>query len=154
MDLAITFNRELQVFDLALDGSDLATEDTLASTVLASLLCDRLVEDYEVPPGEDRRGWWADAYADIPHKTGSRLWLLVRNKQLPSIVKRCEQYCQEALAWMVTDKLCAAVTVTAFAVPGSALVAMIKLDLPSGSRNFRFEFDELQQLWRLAGEMN
>jgi phage gp46-like protein len=154
MDLALTFNPELQAVDLALDGADLATEDTLASSVLASLLCDRLVEGYEVPPGADRRGWWADAYAETPHKTGSRLWLLERNKQLPSIVKRCEQYCQEALAWMVTDRLCAAVTITAFAVPGSALVAMIKLDLPSGSRNFRFEFDEARQLWRLAGEQS
>jgi phage gp46-like protein len=151
MDLALAFNPELQVFDLASDGADLATDDTLASIALASLLCDRLVEKYEVPPGADCRGWWADVYADIPHKTGSRLWLLERNKQLPSIVKRCEQYCQEALAWMVTDELCKAVRVTVFAV-AAMLVAMIKLDLPSGSRNFRFEFDEVRQIWRLAGE--
>ena len=152
MDLALTYNPTLQAFDLALDGTDLATEQTLASAVLASLFCDRLAQAYEVASGEDRRGWWADAYAAIPHLTGSRLWLLERNKRLPGIVKRCEQYCQEALAWLVTDGLCTTVVVTAFGMQGF-LAAIVKLELASSSRKFRFEFDEATQVWRFAGEV-
>ena len=153
MDLALTYNPALLAFDIALDGADLATEDTLASAMLASLFCDRQVEPYEVAEGEDRRGWWADTYAGIPFKTGSRLWLLERNKRLPSIVKRCEQYCQEALAWLVTDELAQAVTVTVFSAKQGWLVAIIKLELAQGSRKYRFEFDEARQVWTLAGEV-
>lgn len=152
MDLALTYNTTSQAFDLARNGTDLATEQTLASVVLASLFCDREAQSYEVAAGEDRRGWWADAYASIPHQTGSRLWLLERNKRLPAIVKRAEQYCQEALAWMVTDGLCTAVVVTAFGMEGF-LAAIVRLELANGSRKFRFEFDEATQVWRLAGEV-
>jgi phage gp46-like protein len=153
MDLALTYNPALQAFDIALDGTDLAFERTLASAILTSLFCDRQVEPYEVDAGEDRRGWWADAYAAVPFKTGSRLWLLERCKRLPSNVKRCEQYCQEALDWLVRDGLAQAVTVTAFAAKEGWLAAIIKVDLPQGSRKYRFEFDESRQIWTLAGEV-
>lgn len=152
MDLALTFNPALQAFDLAVAGADLAPDLTLASSVLMSLLCDRIAEPYEVPAGQDRRGWWADVYSDSNHLTGSRLWLLEREKQLASVVQRCKQYCEEALAWMVEDGLVSALSVTVFMPRSAWLVAMIKLELNGTSRNFRFEFDEATQVWRLAGE--
>jgi phage gp46-like protein len=152
MDLALTYDPTTQVFDLSQEGSDLATDDTLASAVLMSLFCDRLAEDYEVGSGEDRRGWWADTFADVPHKTGSRLWLLERNKQLPSIVQRAKLYCEEALAWLVEDKLCTAVVVTAFAAAPGYLSAIVKLELNGQSRSLRIEFDQTRQLWALSGE--
>lgn len=152
MDLALIYNSQLQSFDLALAGPDLASEDTLASAVLTSLLCDRLAESYEISAGQDRRGWWADVYAEANHKTGSRLWLLEREKQLPSVVKRCQQYCEEALQWLIEDGLASAITVTVFVPRSGWLVAMIKFEVSGQARNYRFEFDEARQVWRLAGE--
>lgn len=152
MDLALIYNPTLQAFDLTLAGTDLAFDDTLASAVLVSLLCDRLAATYEVKPGEDRRGWWADAYADNQHQTGSRLWLLEREKQLPSVVLRCKQYVEEALEWCLEDGLASAITVTVFAPRMGWLVAMIKFEINGGARTYRFEFDQARQLWRLAGE--
>jgi phage gp46-like protein len=152
MDLALIYNPTLQAFDLALTGADLASEDTLASAVLASLLSDRIAEIYEVPAGADRRGWWADAYADNNHKTGSRLWLLEREKQLPGVVLRCKQYCEEALQWFIDDELAKAIIVTVFAPRPGMLAALIKFEINEGVRNYRFEFNDVTQVWRLAGE--
>jgi phage gp46-like protein len=152
MDLALTYDPKLQAFDLALDGTDLAGDDTLASAVLVSLLSDRLAETHEVAPGQDRLGWWADSYADNQHKTGSRLWLLDREKQLPSVVQRCKRYCDEALAWFITDGLASSIVVTVFTPRMGWLVAMIKFIINGQARNYRFEFDQSTQVWRLAGE--
>lgn len=152
MDLAISYNPVLQCFDLALQGTDLATDDTLASAVLVSLLTDRLAADYEVEPGQDRRGWWADAYADNNHKTGSRLWLLERQKQLPAVLKQCQQFCEEALGWMVEDGLAKAITVTVFVPRTGWLVAIISLQINAQARTLRFAFDQSTQTWRLQGE--
>lgn len=152
MDLALTYNPAIQAFDLSLAGTDLAGDDTLASAVLVSLLADRLAEPYEVEAGQDRRGWWADTFADNGHKTGSRLWLLEREKQLPAVVVRCKQYCEEALAWLIEDGLASAITVTVFTPRMGWLVAMIAFQVNGQSRRFRFEFDQAKQLWRLAGE--
>jgi phage gp46-like protein len=152
MDLALIYNPQLQAFDIAVDGADLAAEDTLASAVLVSLLCDRLAATYEVGAGEDRRGWWADAFADDAHLTGSRLWLLEREKQLPAVVKRCQQYCEEALQWMIDDELASAISVTAFIPRMGWLAAIIKFYVNGQARVYRFEFDQERQVWRLAGE--
>lgn len=152
MDLALIYNPTLQAFDLALSGADLASEDTLASAVLTSLLCDRLAKAYEVTTGVDRRGWWADAYANNNHKTGSRLWLLEREKQLPGVVHRCKQYCEEALQWFIEDGFAKAVTVTVFVPRVGWMAAMIKFEINNGDRNYRFEFNDATQVWRLAGE--
>lgn len=156
MDLALVYNPSLQAFDLGVKGADIASDETLASAVLVSLLADRLAEVHEVNPGQDRRGWWADTYAqnaaDNGHKTGSRLWLLDREKQLPSVVQRCKRYCEEALAWCIEDGLASSVLVTVFTPRMGWLVAIIKFVINGLDRNYRFEFDQSTQVWRLAGE--
>lgn len=153
MDLALIYDPNTYEFDLAVDGPDLAAEDSLVSAVMVSLFCDRLAQTYEVGQGEDRRGWWADSLTDGQQLTGSRLWLLERSKQLISVVKLAEQYCQEALAWMVEDGIVSAVNVTAFAMRPGVLAALIHFTLNGTSRRFRFEFDQERQIWRFTDEV-
>ena len=153
MDIALVYDPQQKAFDMALAGADLAVDKTFASPTLVSLMCDRLAEAYEVRQGEDRRGWWADAFAANNHKTGSRMWLLEREKQLPSVLVRCKQYCEEALQWFVEDGLVDKVTVATFSPRMGWLVAMIKMELNGQSRTFRFEFDQASQQWQLAGEV-
>lgn len=153
MDLALSYNPNLQAFDLSLQSADMAAEDTLASVVMVSLLTDRLARPYEVPQGQDPRGWWADSFnADRTHLTGSRLWLLAREKQVPGTLLRCKQYCEEALEWLILDGLVSAIGVTVFALRAGWLVAMIRLSVNNNFRNYRFEFDAARQVWRLVGE--
>lgn len=153
MDLALVYDPQLQAFDLAIRDGDLLGDDTLASAVLASLMADRLVEAYEVKPREDRRGWWGDAFAQIAgDKTGSRLWLLEREKQLAGVVQDCKHYCEEALQWAIDDGIATAVTATVFVPRSGWLVAMIRFELNGASRTFRFEFDQARQVWHLQGE--
>lgn len=153
MDLALIYNPTTTEFDLALNGPDLANEDTLVSAMLVSLFCDRLVQPYEVGAGEDRRGWWADSLSDDQQLTGSRLWLLERSKQLINVIKQAEQFCEEALDWMREDGIVSNLTVTAFAMRPGVLAALIHFTLDGVSRRFRFEFDQERQIWRFTDEV-
>ena len=103
------------VADFDILNADLATDDGLQTALLISLFSDRLANaDDVLPAGSDRRGWWGDAYADVPGDLiGSRLWLLDRAKQVPATLVAAEAYAQEALAWMIEDVVAASVTCTA-----------------------------------------
>ena len=103
-------------YDIQLAGHDLAAENGLRTAVLVSLFSDRLATaDDAIPDGTDnRRGWWADAWPEIPDDlTGSRLWLLAREKQTAETAERAREYAAEALQWMVDDGVARAVDVTA-----------------------------------------
>lgn len=102
--------------DYALDGLGLAEDDGLETAVILSLFTDRRANaDDIIPDGSiDRRGWWADQFADINNdQFGSRLWLLSREKQLSAVLTRAKQYADEALKWMVDDGVAESVEVVA-----------------------------------------
>lgn len=153
MDFSLSFDPESGLLDMSLAGADFAGDDTLVTAVLLSLCADRLVLAHEVRPGEDRRGWWADAYAASPQdKFGCRWWLLAREKQLQSSVQRARDYALEALKWMQEDGLVTSVGVTAFVPRMGWLVLLITLSLNGVDRRYRFEWNASVQAWRLADE--
>lgn len=116
-DLALTWSNELGCADISrveYDG-DLETDGGLETAVLLSLFTDRRAEPDDKPPSgddTDRRGWWADEFAE---KTGdlfgSRLWLLDRSTLTSETVLRAEEYVREALAWMLEDRIVASLDV-------------------------------------------
>lgn len=162
MDIALQHSPGLGALDVIVDASagDLVREETLATAVTLSLLCDRTAQPHEVPAGGDRRGWWADAFAAInrtdaasgPDAFGSRLWLLMREKQTPETQQRLRAYVREALQWLVDDALALSVDVTVFVPRIGWYVADVELQLRADNRRFRFEWNGEAQLWRLAGE--
>ena len=92
---------------------------------------------------DDRRGWWADAYPAIAEdRIGSRLWLLSREKQLPSVLARAREYAEEALAWMVEDGVAEAVEVEASWVRSGLLGLLIRIVRPSAPA-VEYKFDYL-----------
>lgn len=114
MDIALRYDAASKAFDLAIEGGDLATDESLETAVILSLFTDRraLPED-RLPDGSaDRRGWWADAYFERPH--GSRLWLLHREKEQASVLRRAQEYAEEALTWLVEDEVAEQVVVEAW----------------------------------------
>lgn len=142
-DLALTWSTALGNADLSLIDMDLASDRGLTTAAALSLFTDRRAEADDVPPSgdpTDRRGFWADEFADVPgDRWGSRLWLLDRAKATGETRRKAREYALEALAWMVEDKVItkADVTVEAFRADGMELA--IVLEKPDGSSlSFRF----------------
>ena len=113
-DIAIVWDSEgLSADWQRLPEGDLVMGPPLPTLVFVSLFTDaRAGDDDRLPPGEtDRRGWWGEQLDDRP--LGSRLWLLRRARRLPETLRLAQDYCREALAWMIADGLAARITVTA-----------------------------------------
>src|SRR4051812_11864908 len=83
-DLALVWDESNGSADVALIDSDLASDAALETAVMLSLFLDRRAQPDDAPPSgdpNDRRGWWADQFADTEGDlVGSRLWLLDRSK--------------------------------------------------------------------------
>lgn len=123
-------------FALTLDGGDLATDDGLRSAVMVSLFTDRRAEpDDDIPDGTgERRGWWADAYAESDGDLiGSRLWLLSRSKESVDVLQRARTYAEEALLWLIEDGVATAMQVEAewlTDVGRGVLGLLVSIELP------------------------
>jgi phage gp46-like protein len=150
MDVRLFYNpnrEEIGFIDLAMAGADLAQGRTLESAVLISLFTDaRANVDDRLPTDvTTRRGWWADSFTP-QDLTGSRLWLLSREKQTTETLTRAREICQESLAWFVRDGICDRVTVeTSYPRQGMLGIA-VELFRPNGQReDYRFDvhWDEL-----------
>lgn len=115
-DLALTWDAATGDADLSLIDSDLASDRGLETAVLLSLFLDRRAEPDDKPPSgdaTDRRGWWADQLATVEgDRYGSRLWLLDRATIRSELAARAKQYAEEALAWMIEDRVVSGVEVT------------------------------------------
>ena len=133
--------------DLALGASGLLKDEGYRTAVIVSLLTDRRADKDDRLPEEigsdmgsslvppDRRGWCGDALADIGgDRVGSRLWLLVREKQTEETRRRAIAYIKEALQWLIDDRHARAVSVDAEWTQSGRLDASIDIQLNSGSR--------------------
>jgi phage gp46-like protein len=140
MDVQISFDG---FFDIGLSGADLAKDDGLRTAVVVSLFTDRRADpDDPLPDGsDDRRGWWADAYADVDNDLiGSKLWLLSRAKQTRETARKIETYARESLKWLIDDGVAGAVSVSAEWLRMGVLAMEIEIKRPDGSRlNFTFK---------------
>jgi len=120
----------------------LAEDSGLDTAIIISLFSDRRAEDGDLTAGESRRGWWGDTYAVTEgDKIGSRLWLLSREKQLPQVVARAEEYAAEALAWLIEDGIAGRVDVTASVIAQGMLgleILIYRNDAPPA--RYRFDY--------------
>ncbi len=115
-DIRIVWNPDELIGDWLLAGRALDTTREIMTAVAVSLFSHRTaLADDALPSGTDRRGWWGDTEAREIHggtPIGSRLWLLSREKQTEQTRVRAEDYCREALAWLVADRIATRVDVT------------------------------------------
>jgi phage gp46-like protein len=133
--------------DYALEQLGLTEDDGLDTAVIISLFTDRQAEASDVIPDgtDDKRGHWSDSFPDIDGDLiGSRLWLLTREKQLPEVMVRTREYCEEALAWMVEDGVGREVIVTVTNPKEAILYAVIEIAKPDGTAT-RYQFENF---WR------
>ena len=131
---------------VVLSGFDLARDDGLETAVIISLFTDRRASPEQIPvelPQDDLRGYWGDISNATPSdQTGSLLWLLAREKQLPQVLGRAQQYCREALAWMVEDLVATRVEVTAEFFSQGWMLILVDIFRPTGSPvRYRFNYE-------------
>lgn len=114
-DIALIWSDD-NIGDILAADFDLQTDEGLQTAILVSLFTDRrATPDDELPAGEtNRRGWWGDVAPDVPGDViGSRLWLLFREKKLPDVIARANEYTRAALQWLIDDKVASRVDVQA-----------------------------------------
>lgn len=171
MDIALTYDAETLLFDLALAGAgavrDLEGDEGLLTAIIVSLFTDARAHADDPLPDErvgmpsDLRGWWGDHVAApaaggsqaVMPSLGSRLWLLWREKDLDSVVARAQEYAEEALQWLTAEGVASAVTVNARRVAPRYLGIGVGV-LPAGTeaapgREWNFVYD--YQTARLVG---
>lgn len=121
-------------FDLKLDNGDMVLDDSLETAVIISLFTDRRVAAEELARDQtDKMGWWGDMFPDVDQdKIGSRLWLLRRAKRTTATLRLFEDYCKEALQWLVEDGVATAIKVTAEYDASYFLVGSIVIEKPVG----------------------
>jgi phage gp46-like protein len=134
MDIALEMGR--YAGDVVTTDTDLERDDGLETSVIISLFTDRRASIDQIPPEfprDDLRGWWGDVAPTVEgDQTGSLLWLLYREKQTPQVLARAQQYAQEALQWMLEDKIAQDVVVeTSYISLGWMLIA-IDIYRPTG----------------------
>ncbi|HHE3594934.1 TPA: phage GP46 family protein [Pasteurella multocida] len=112
--------------DLVVINDELMLDDSLTTSILISLFTDLRVND--------ERGWWGDDFNVDNHKTGSKLWLLNREKQLQSVLDDAQTYATQALAWLVEDKEIKDYQVIASNPETSVLLLTIIVELLDGSQ--------------------
>ena len=135
MDVRINFDGTLLMGDISLAGADLASDQGLYTAVVISLFSDaRARQDDKLPARDaDKRGWWGVALSDTEDdQIGSRLWLLSREKQLPDVLIRAEEYAREALEWLVDGAIARSIDVIVEAVAPDILGIKVIIEKPNG----------------------
>ena len=120
---------------------DLESDAGLETAVIISLFTDRRANVDDVLPdvrSANRRGWWGDlASPEVEgDRIGSRLWLLERQATLENIPARAKQYTEEALAWMVEDRIASRIVVSSERIGtiGTDVLALeIQIHKPDGN---------------------
>jgi phage gp46-like protein len=125
-DIGFTFDNTNQVFDWppfsVLSQPATSTLD-LETAVALSLFTDRIADPSYVG---DARGSWQDTYAGI---SGSRLWMLDRSTTI-GVLQRAKDYCNEALAWLISDSVAGSVNVTTWWNSTTALGIKVEVFAP------------------------
>lgn len=153
-DIALIFS-DYGGGDLAMGGQDLLRDDGLDTAVLLSLFTDRRASPEQLRPDDDPndlRGYWGDVVpAADSDQTGSLLWLLKREKQTSETLARAKQYAEQALAWMLDDKVASAVTVaTSYNVPGMMQI-LVTIMRPTGSKTrYKYDYEWAAQTAKVA----
>jgi len=115
-DLMLTWDTDLMQGDLVIDKGDLQHDGGLESAVRISLFTDRRANDDDElidPNRDDKRGWWGDLVSPEVEgdKIGSRLWLLSRSKTIEQTLVLAKEYTEEALTWMIEDRVVSGIEV-------------------------------------------
>jgi phage gp46-like protein len=91
-----------------------------------------IAEEIAAAGADEQRGWWAaaDTVRGEDRVIGSKLWLLRRGKTILATLRLAEQYCLDALDWLVTAKIAAKIEVLATRQALGTMALEIKITRP------------------------
>jgi phage gp46-like protein len=123
---------DAKIYDISISGSSIDSEEGLKTAITLSLFTwARASPDAILADPLDRKGWWADTYADTPGDAfGSQLWQLIGNPLDTSTLDTADRMIREALQWMVDDGLIGGVEVELEIVRHGVLGATISVLQP------------------------
>lgn len=122
MDAAFEITKET-VGDLIYQNGGLKTDSGLKTAILISLFSDARERN--------QRGWWGG-------EIGSKLWTLQNVKRSAETLKKAQDFAQEALSWLIEEKICKKVSVSAAYDNYGRLI--LSVDLQKYDGNARFDF--------------
>lgn len=119
--------------------------DELAAAVLISLFSWRKSVPDDGIKAPNRQGWWGDTFAEVAgDRIGSRLWLLQRQKILPTTLRRAEFYAKEALQWLIDDAVVASIEVSAERSGADQIALLVTCYRPDDTQALQARF---QNVW-------
>lgn len=116
-------------------GNDLVVDPGgIETAVLISLFTWRRASTDYVPPAGSpfrRFGWWGDTYE--PSDIGSRLWQLERVKKSDDVtlLVRAQDFCKEALQWLLDTGAAATVDVETSWLQPTAIGIQVRIAEPN-----------------------
>ncbi len=152
-DVKLLYDATQGYGDLIVQDRDLERDPGLETAVVVSLFSNRRAADGDAlpDPAGSREGWWADTFNNDGDKIGSKLWLIGREKLLPTeIIPRAEQYAKEALDWMITDGVAGEVDVIANRAGLSTVILNVTIIRPEieQAEFFTYYFNWVEQIAR------
>lgn len=144
LDIAMSFNGVQLSGDLALDNTDLATDEGLVTSIIIGLFSNaRAGADDPLPAREeDRRGWWGDLLADVPgDEFGSKRWLYYREKATAETATKIASADRVALQFLIDQRDISLVTDISIVTewrPGGVLYERIEVKRPDNDVDFSF----------------
>lgn len=133
-DRLIRLDTDKMAGALALDDlGRMVMTDGFESAVTISLFSDRRApDDMDLPDNSgDRRGWCLGHHE--ANETGSWLWLLSREKQVPAVLTKARLYAELALEWITRGKFAAKVVVETAIVADGILGLHVQIIRHDGS---------------------
>lgn len=117
-----------------------------------SLLSWRRAKPDDVDAEGQIMGWWGDDVTGDEvglekDKIGSRLWLLRRQAVTQSVMNRARDYINEALQWLLDDKVCSLIAVNVKRYGQSGITASMQYT----SEKYGSGELKINDLWRWYG---
>jgi phage gp46-like protein len=140
MDVKIIQDSQTKEFDIGIKNDEFVLDAGLETSVLISLFSDSR-EDTRT---EDKRGWWGASVLDedrLGAVFGSKLWLLLREKQTEETLVKIREWCNAALQWMIDEQIALAVDTEAEYLQIGIVAITIKIE--RGERDpltFRYQY--------------
>ena len=118
-------------FELNALTEPLSSENGLEHAVLQSLLnWDKAQKNDPLDIDQDKQGWWSSEFV---RAVGCRDWTLARAKQIPDTLNRAKRYTQQALQWLLDEKIATGIDVQTY-FKGERLIRVIDITLPSNKK--------------------
>ena len=115
MDLLLSYDNDINMCDIVLNGNNFEETDNIETLVLTSLFTDKT---REYSDADEIKGWWGN------NDFGSNLWELIYLSQ-DKYAPYSQSICQNSLNWLVTDNICDSVEVETDYASGKLNISII-----------------------------